>query len=130
RLTFVAANPLFAMVLRLRSRLIVPLGDKPPVICYAHAAFFWRADAHVPWTEDFQSHLAMAGQWLGQSQEPAGKSHHRAQAGSGQTHSLCPENQLDHRPDDTATVLRGSRPARSLHPAGAERPVAAALCLS
>lgn len=91
---------------------------------------FWRADAHVPRTEDFQSHLAMAGQRLGQSQEPAGKSHHRTQSGSGQTHRLCPENQFDHRPDDPAAVLRGSRSARPLHAAGTERPAAAALCLS
>ena len=71
----------------------------------------------------------MAGQRLGQSQEPAGKPHHRAQAGSGQTHRLCPEDQLDHRPDDPATVLRGSRPARPLHAAGTERSAAATLRL-
>ena len=90
----------------LKCRLIVPLGDKPSGDLLCSRRIFGE-QTHMSLGQNISRAIL---QWpvsgLVNHKEPAGKSHHRAQSWIRQTHRLCPEDQLDHRPDDPATVLR------------------------
>ena len=88
--------------------------------------FFWRADAICPLDRRFPEPSCTGRSAAWSITRACRKTPSPSSSWIGQTHRLCPEDQLDRRPDDPATVLRGSRPARPLHAAGTERSAAAA----